>query len=78
MFNQVKPYCHKQRLIIDTEKDDVHDQQAGTCKLRNHSPAMDTVVENKIHELMIFLDRPRASFQSDLVTTGLSSHVYKL
>ncbi|TYK05236.1 hypothetical protein E5676_scaffold108G00450 [Cucumis melo var. makuwa] len=36
---------------------------------------MDAIVEDEVHELMIFLNSPGASFQSDLVTAWLSYHI---
>lgn len=50
-------------------------KEENTCKFRHQSPAMNSIVEDEVHELMIFLDSPGASFQSDLVAAWLSSHI---
>lgn len=45
-----------------------------TCKLGNRSPALDAIVEDKIHELVIFLNSPWPSLQANFITTRLPSH----
>lgn len=45
-----------------------------TCELRNRPPTKDTVVEDEVHELVIFLNGPWTSLQPYLVTTRLPPH----